>query len=82
MSEYQSKATPSNGKGVLPFDGLVGNLVNGTVSAALLYVANAVGKFDFTPLPDAVEPLVVGAAATLVGVITTKVLPRFSGGRR
>lgn len=76
MSEYASKRS-GDGKGVLPFDGMVGNLVNGAVGAAVLYVAQAIGRFDFTPLPDAIEPLVVAAAGTVVGVLTTKVLPRF-----
>jgi hypothetical protein len=70
------------GAGVLPFDGLVGNLVNGTVAAALLYIADAIGSLDFTPLPDAIEPLVVAAAGTVMGILVTKVLPRFRSGAR
>ena len=76
MTEYQAQ-TSGNGAGKVPFDGLVGNLVNGTIYTALAYVANAVGKFDVTALPDAVEPLVAGILATGVGILVTKVLPRF-----
>lgn len=65
------------GKGTLPFDGAVGNIVNGAVFTALAYVANALGQFDVTPLPDALEPAAAGILATVVGLITTKVLPRF-----
>lgn len=83
MSDYTSRNVgASDGKGKVPFDGLVGNLVNGTIFTALAYVANAVGKFDVTALPDAIEPLVAGVIATGLGILTTKVLPRFSGGRR
>lgn len=78
---YTNEPNTQAGKGVLPFDGLVGNLVNGTVAAALLYVATAIGEIDFTPLPDAIEPLVVAAAGTVVGLITTKALPRFRRGQ-
>lgn len=78
MTSYQSTG---DDKGKLPFDGAVGNLVNGSIAAALLYVANAVGNFDFTPLPDAIEPLVVAGAGTVVGLLTTKILPRFKRSR-
>lgn len=68
---------PNAGKGKLPFDGAVGNLVNGAVFTALAYVAVAVGNFDVTVLPDWIEPLAAGAIATGLGLWTTKVLPRF-----
>jgi hypothetical protein len=72
----------AEGKGRVPFDGAVGNLVNGTIFTALAYVANAVGKFDVTSLPDAIEPLAAGLIATGVGILVTKVLPRFAPGSR
>jgi len=67
----------NDGAGKLPFDGAIGNLVNGAVFTALGYVVEAVGSFDITALPDQIEPLVAGAIATGLGLLTTKVLPRF-----
>lgn len=66
-----------DGKGKLPFDGAIGNLVNGTIFTALAYAAEAIGSFDVTALPDAIEPLAAGIVATGVGLLTTKILPRF-----
>jgi len=67
----------NTGKGKLPFDGTVGNIVNGAIFTALSYVANAVGEFDVTKLPDSIEPLAAGVIATGIGLLVTKVLPRF-----
>lgn len=72
----------AEGKGKIPFDGAVGNLVNGAIFTALAYVAEAVGNFDVTALPDAIEPLAAGIIATGLGLLTTKVLPRFRPGSR
>lgn len=80
MTDYGNGARQDKGR--LPFDGAVGNLVNGAVFTALAYVAEAVSDFDVTALPDAIEPLVAGAIATGVGLLTTKVLPRFRPGTR
>ena len=78
---YASKST-EEGKGKIPFDGAIGNLVNGAIFTALSYVANAVGEFDVTALPDAIEPLAAGVIATGLGLLVTKVLPRFRPGTR
>lgn len=74
MTEY---GRTEEGKGKIPFDGGIGNIVNGAIATALAYAANAIGEFDITPLPDAIEPLAAGLIATTVGLLTTKVLPRF-----
>jgi hypothetical protein len=52
-------------------DSKIGNLVNGAVGAAVLYLAQAAGDFDVTPLPDALEPLAVVALATAAGLLTS-----------
>ena len=64
------------GKGKLFFDSKLGNLANGAIAAVLLYVADFIGDLDFTPLPDSVEPLVVAAAGTVVGLLVSKAGPR------
>jgi hypothetical protein len=74
MAQYETSET--TGKGKLFFDSKIGNVVNGAVAAALLYVADAIGSFDFTPLPDVLEPLAVAGAAVVVGLITSKFAPR------
>jgi hypothetical protein len=74
MAQYETSET--TGKGKLFFDSKLGNIANGAVAAVLLYVADAIGSFDFTPLPDAIEPLAVAAAGIVVGFITSKLAPR------
>lgn len=49
----------------------LGNLANGAVAAVLLYAADWLTDLDITPLPDALEPVAVGAIATAVGLITS-----------
>lgn len=49
----------------------LGNLANGAVAAVLLYVADWATGLDITPLPDVLEPVAVGAIATVVGFITS-----------
>lgn len=73
---------PNAGKGILPFDGAVGNIVNGALATAIMYVAHAVQGFDVTALPDAIEPAVAGLIVTASGLLLTKVLPRFRPGAR
>jgi hypothetical protein len=75
---YEGRAS---GRGVLPFDGKVGNIVNGAISTAIMYVAVALNEFDVTPLPDVVEPAIGGFLAMTVGLLLTKVLPRFRSDR-
>lgn len=70
--------TSGDGAGQLTRDSVIGNLVNGTVYTALAYIAEAVGNFDVTPLPDAIEPLVAGIIATGLGLLTSKVMPRYA----
>lgn len=49
----------------------LGNLVNGALVAVALYLADAIGQFDFTPLPDALEPIVVAGAGVAIGLLTS-----------
>ncbi len=49
----------------------LGNLANGVVAAGLLYVVDWLGQLDLTPLPDVLEPVGVGAIATVVGLVTS-----------
>jgi len=79
MTQYEASET--TGKGKLFFVSKVGNLANGAIAAAALYVADAIGEFDFTPLPDAIEPLAVAAAGIVVGLIVSKFAPRRTGTR-
>jgi uncharacterized membrane protein YebE (DUF533 family) len=74
MSNYES--TSSTGKGKLFNDSKVGNLVNGAIAAVLLYVGQAAGKLDLTPLPDVIEPIAVVAVATLAGLATSRAAAR------
>lgn len=48
-----------------------GNLVHGGLVVLALYVAEAAGKFDLTPLPDVIEPVVVAAVTTAAGLLTS-----------
>jgi hypothetical protein len=59
------------GKGKLFRDSKFGNVVNGAVAAAVLYVADAAGNLNLSPLPDAIEPLAVAALATAVGLLVS-----------
>lgn len=70
MSDYHSGE--SSGKGKLFRDSALGNVVNGAVAAAVLYVADWAGNLDLSPLPDAIEPLAVAAVATGVGLLVSK----------
>lgn len=79
MTQYETSET--TGKGKLFFDSKVGNIANGAIAAALLYVADAIGQIDFTPLPDVIEPLVVAGAGVVVGLIVSKFAPRRTGAR-
>lgn len=48
----------------------IGQFVHGAAVVLALSIASGIGSIDFTPLPDYLEPIGVGAASTLVGLIT------------
>lgn len=78
MSDFTSgnpaTAGPNNdGSQSLARESKIGQFINGAVVAVALYLADAVGDFDFTPLPDQVEPIAVAAAGVAVGLLTAYV---------
>ncbi len=74
MSEYES--TSGTGKGRLFRDSKIGNVVNGAIAAVLLYIGQAAGQLDLTPLPDVIEPIAVVVVATLAGLATSRATAR------
>lgn len=48
-----------------------GNFVNGLAVTGMGYLALALGDIDFTPLPDAVEPIIVAVVGVAIGLITS-----------
>jgi hypothetical protein len=73
MDETKTGQRKLDGSHRLWRDGKLGNLANGAVVAGLLYLADALTGLDVTPLPDALEPLVLAACGTVVGLITSYV---------
>ncbi len=67
------------GKGTVGFDAKVGLFTNAVVTAVGLAVVDALGKLDFSGAGNIVATLAPPAVGLLVGFITTRVLPRFSG---
>lgn len=66
-----NQSDTASGRKRLFRDSKLGNLVNGAVGAAVLYVAEAVAGFDVTPLPDALEPIAIVALPTIAGLVTS-----------
>lgn len=68
-----SDITPANPDGSkhLFRDSKIGNIANGAVVALALYLADALGHIDLTPLPDAIEPLAFAAVGTAVGLLVS-----------
>ncbi len=60
-----------DGKKTLFRDSKIGNIVNGAVAAAALYVAQAATGFDVSPLPDALEPIAIVVVSTFAGLLTS-----------
>jgi hypothetical protein len=48
-----------------------GNLANGAAVAVAGYLAVWLGELDLTPLPDAVEPILVAGVGVAVGLLTS-----------
>ncbi len=69
-------SSTANGKGSILKDSKIGAVVGGLVTAICLYLADAVGQFDVTPLPDFLEPAATGVIATVAMWFTTKAAPR------
>lgn len=74
--DYESPRGGSDGAGTLFRDSKLGNLANGGVTVVALYLAEWLGELDVTPLPDVLEPLALGAIATAVGFLVSKVAKR------
>jgi hypothetical protein len=68
--------TNGSGKGSILKDSKIGAVVGGLVSTVLLYVADALGQVDISPLPDFLEPLAGGAILTTTVWLVTKAAPR------
>lgn len=66
----------ASGKGSILKDSKIGAAVGGLFSTVLLYVADALGELDVTPLPDFLEPAAAGALITAVVWLTAKAAPR------
>jgi hypothetical protein len=75
MSDFTSgnpaTAGPNNdGSQSLARESKIGQVINGLVVTVALYGADAIGDFDFTPLPDALEPIAVAAAGVAIGLLS------------
>jgi cobalamin synthase len=68
--------TNGSGKGSILKDSKIGAVAGGLVSTVLLYVADALGELDVSPLPDFLEPLAGGAILTATVWLVTKAAPR------
>lgn len=73
MTLRDSRAAPVK---VVKVAGWWGQAANAVVVAAALALASAIGEYDFTPLPDWMETIVVPAAAVAVGAITQWAMSR------
>jgi hypothetical protein len=73
MTQTNPAVAGPNGDGSksLARESKLGNLANGAMAAALLYVADWLTGLDITPLPDVLEPAAVGLVATAIGLITS-----------
>ena len=73
MSTTDPRYAGPNGDGSqsLARESKLGNLVNGVAVTVALYVAQWLGDFDFTALPDPVEPIVIAAAGVAIGLLTS-----------
>lgn len=74
MSTTDTPATAGpnhDGSKSLARESKFGNIVNGALVTGALYLADVVGDFDFTPLPDALEPILIAAAGVAVGLLTS-----------
>lgn len=65
-----------SGKGSILKDSKIGAWAGGLFSTVLLYVADALGELDVTPLPDFLEPAAAGLLTTAVFWLVTKAAPR------
>jgi hypothetical protein len=68
------------GKGTVGFDAKVGLLVNAVITVVGLALVEWLGSLDFSTLPTFVATLAPVAIGLVANFITTKVLPRYSGG--
>lgn len=71
MTNPKNAGPNVDGSKSLARESKLGNIAHGAVVAAALYLAEAVGQFNFTPLPDVLEPIVVAAAGVAVGLLTS-----------
>jgi hypothetical protein len=72
MTRAEENAGPNlDGSKHLARESKLGNLANGAAVAVAGYLAVWLGDLDFTPLPDAVEPILVAAAGTAIGLLTS-----------
>lgn len=79
MSDYHADGGAggkANGSGSILKDSKIGAAVGGLFVVVLLYVADALGQVDVTPLPDFLEPLAAGGLTTAVTWLTAKAAPR------
>jgi cobalamin synthase len=75
MMESDTTGKP-NGSGSILKDSKIGAIGAGLVTAVCLYIAQAVGTLDVTPLPDLLEPAATGLIATVSAWFLTKAAPR------
>lgn len=78
MTNPDGGTVRSGGRGVLSHDSKVGNLVNAVVTAGGLAVVSWLGDLDFSTAPKAIATLAPPVIGLVVGLITSKVLPRYA----
>lgn len=74
--DYESTRSGSSGSGSILKDGKIGAVAGGLITTVFLYIGQAVGSLDITPLPDMLEPAATGIIATVSMWFITKAAPR------
>lgn len=75
-TDYDTSGGATKGKGSILKDSKIGAIAAGLITAVALYLGDAVGTIDVTPLPDILEPAATGIIATVSAWFVTKAAPR------
>lgn len=76
MTDYDQAGSGPKGKGSILKDSKIGAVASGLIVAVALYIGDALGTIDVTPLPDILEPAATGLLASISAWFITKAAPR------
>lgn len=74
--DYDQTGAARKGVGSILKDSKIGAIGAGLITTVFLYIGQAVGSLDVTPLPDLLEPAATGIIATVSAWFITKASPR------